>query len=795
MGLFALVALTGCSVTDNAGLTSSAAIHGYVGDAHQPVSGSAIQLYEAGTQGAKSAATPILASPVRTDAGGHFVVAGTFTCASPKSQIYLVATGGSPGLAAGTQNAALTLMTVLGSCDELSTMADVSVNEVTTAASLWPLSSYMASASRLGSASGDPSFSSAITQAQTLIELGQAGSSDTAAPADESAAAAKLNTLANALHPCVYSTGGVAGDGTACGDLFSLLAAQTAGDAPTNTLDAALRIAQNSSLRLNGLFQLASTDPAFQPALAQSPADWQLTSSAAAPIVPPLVDTSGTGQTTVQAAKAVKPVTPTLATAAVPLMTLPHSSIYTGSVLTGNIRLSQPAGSGGVVVSLQNSSPAAVQVVPSVVVIAAGQETGTFTYTGVSAGSGTVTASAPGLATASATVSVAALPASSYSGPLTITKGGTYSGKWSSSDPSVPAVTILTDQPVIIQNSIITGPGSLIWANTGGPAGIHLQVSNVLGIEQNPNVTGLAKGNFLTFTHGTSLEVDHSTMIGVNNGIAVVSSTMSYLQLVDNTAIDVDDRASNGQGGMETTRPEYGHTILLSDVAATQGANIGWNQLINQQGVASVEDIISVYDSQGASNSLPITIHDNYVQGAVTSPGVGYSGGGIITDGGGVAPESVPAFVMINNNQVVDTENYGLAIAAGHDVTLKNNRVFSTGRNASGAWLEIPGFGTPTAYYLWNCYNSSSFYNNQLGYNYGALVRPDGNGNAVRSDLMLVTTSVPLNDTAPSNAFLQPSDAAMPTPEDESSEYFRWEGKLQTAGQTLGISASLLPAL
>jgi hypothetical protein len=794
MGLFALVALTGCSVTDNAGLTSSSTIHGYVGDAQQPVSGSTIQLYEAGTQGAKSAATAVLASPVHTDGDGKFVIPGNFTCASPKSQIYLVATGGSPGLAAGTQNQALTFMTVLGSCDELSATAEVPVNEMTTAASLWPLSSYMASASQLGSVSGDPSFASAITQAHELLELGQSASSDTTSVVDASTATATLNTLANALHPCAYSTGGVAGDGTACGDLFSLLAAQTAGGAPTNTLDAALRIAQNASLKLNGLFQLASVDTAFQPALAQSPADWELTSGAA-PILPPIENASTATQNTAQATKAVKPVAHALATATVPLMTLPNSSIYTGSVLTGSLTLSQPAGSAGVVVSLQNSSPAAVQVVPSVVVIPAGQETGTFNYTGVSAGSGTLTATAPGFTTASATVSVAALPASSYAGPLTITQGGTYSGKWSSSNPSVPAVTILTDQPVIIQNSIITGPGALIWANTGGPAGIHLQVSNVLGIEENPNVAGMAKGNFLTFTHGTSLEVDHSTMIGVNNGIAVVSSTMSYLQLVDNTAIDVDDRASNGQGGMETTRPQYGHTILLSDVAATQGANIGWNQLINQQGVASVEDIISIYDSQGASNSLPITVHDNYVQGAVTSPGMGYSGGGIITDGAGVAPESVPAFVMINNNQVVDTENYGLAIAAGHDVTLKNNRVFSTGRNASGAWLEIPGFGTPTAYYLWNGYNNSVFYNNQLGYNYGALVRPDGSGNAVRSDLMLVTTSVPLNDTAPSNTFVLPGDASVPTPEDESSEYSRWLGKLQTAQQTLGISASLLPAL
>jgi hypothetical protein len=476
------------------------------------------------------------------------------------------------------------------------------------------------------------------------------------------------------------------------------------------------------------------------------------------------------------------------------LLTLPKSSIYTGSVLTGNITLSQPAGSGGVEVSLQNSALTAVQVVPSVVEIAAGQTTGTFTYTGVSAGTATLTASAPGSPTATASVAVATIPGT-FAGPLTITKGGTYSGNWKSTDPNVPAVTISTDQPVIIQNSIITGPGELIWANGGGPAGIHLQVSNVLGIGLNPNVNGMTRGNFITFTHGTSLEVDHSTMIGVRDGICVVSSTMSSLQLVNNTAIDVDDRLSNGDGGMQTARPQYGHTILLDDVVATNGATVAWNQLINQQGAASGEDVISVYDSQGASMSVPISIHDNYVQGAVTSPGAGYSGGGIITDGAGVAPESVPAFVMMENNQVVDTENYGLAIAAGHDVTIQDNRVISTGRNASGAWLEIPGFGTPVAYYLWNGYNNSVFFNNHVINNYGALVRPDVNSNAVRSDLMLVTTSVPLNDTASSNTFISPSDPTVPTPQDESSEYFRWTAKAAAAGEMFGISASLLPTL
>ena len=49
-----------------------------------------------------------------------------------------------------------------------------------------------------------------------------------------------------------------------------------------------------------------------------------------------------------------------------------------------------------------------------------------------------------------------------WSGPLTITQGGTYSGNWRSTDPNTPAVTVATTAPVVIQNSHVTGPNDLI---------------------------------------------------------------------------------------------------------------------------------------------------------------------------------------------------------------------------------------------------------------------------------------------------------------------------------------------
>ncbi|MBB5365514.1 NPCBM/NEW2 domain-containing protein, partial [Deinococcus humi] len=72
-----------------------------------------------------------------------------------------------------------------------------------------------------------------------------------------------------------------------------------------------------------------------------------------------------------------------------------------------------------------------------------------------------------------------------YSGPLVITKGGTYRGNWQSLDPKVPAVYVKTSEPVIIEGSNLRGRGELIrgWF-------MNLTVRNSNGYGMNPNVYG-----------------------------------------------------------------------------------------------------------------------------------------------------------------------------------------------------------------------------------------------------------------------------------------------------------------
>ena len=168
VGLLALplsLVLTGCSIGPTtaskpaAGLARSGVVRG----GQQPIVGANIQLYAVGTTGDASAATSLLNSAVQTDQSGSFSITSDYTCPSASTEVYLVATGGNPGLAAGTNNAGIAMMAALGQCSSLGVSTFIFVDEVTTIGSLAALYPYMSSATHLGSGSGDSAqFASAF---------------------------------------------------------------------------------------------------------------------------------------------------------------------------------------------------------------------------------------------------------------------------------------------------------------------------------------------------------------------------------------------------------------------------------------------------------------------------------------------------------------------------------------------------------------------------------------------------------------------------------------------------------
>jgi hypothetical protein len=268
--------LAGCGMgpitTSGGGGTMS--LQGQVHGGQQPVAGSTIQLYTVGTGGNGTAATPMLTETVTTDSGGNFSITNAYTCGENSSgsaitssnQVYLVATGGNPGV--GTNNPALAMVAPLGPCSNLSAATTILVNELTTVAAAWSLAPFATSATHIAaSATNSLGITNAFLDAALLVNT-TTGTPATL-PSNLTIETGKLNALADALAGCVNSDGT-----TACAPLFS--AATVGSSTPTDTFTAALNIVKHPGQNVAAVFGAIGTDVPFATTLTASPNDWTM---------------------------------------------------------------------------------------------------------------------------------------------------------------------------------------------------------------------------------------------------------------------------------------------------------------------------------------------------------------------------------------------------------------------------------------------------------------------------------------------------------------------------------------
>ena len=237
----------------------------------QPIAGATIQVYAAGTTGNGSAPTALLSTTLATDATGAFTVPAAYPCPASSSQLYVVAQGGKAG-ASPASNSAITLATVVGPCNEVTASSQFVLNEVTTAATVWGLSQFLATGASLGaSATNAQGLTNAFATVANLANLSTGTAPGTTFPSNGASPAAKVNTLANLLNTCTGATT----DLSLCTNLFT--AATPAGAlAPTNTFDAALNLVRNPSTNVTALYKQSLASTAFTPALTTAPSDWTL---------------------------------------------------------------------------------------------------------------------------------------------------------------------------------------------------------------------------------------------------------------------------------------------------------------------------------------------------------------------------------------------------------------------------------------------------------------------------------------------------------------------------------------
>ncbi len=271
--LISILILSSCGGglgTPGFNITLAGKVHG----GQQAVSGSTIQLYAAGATGYASAATPLLTKTVTSDGAGDFSITGDYSCPTLSTQVYIVATGGNPGLAPGTNNTALSMMAALGPCGQLKSAPFIFIDEVTTVASVYALAPFMSTGggTKLGATSTNAQgLANAFATVNNLTNTAQGTTPGPTLPTGATAPTAELNTLADLLSLCV-NTSGPAGE---CTTLFND-ATPSGLSAPTNTIDAMLDIALNPGHNVSALFNLVTGIVPFEPTLAAAPNDWTM---------------------------------------------------------------------------------------------------------------------------------------------------------------------------------------------------------------------------------------------------------------------------------------------------------------------------------------------------------------------------------------------------------------------------------------------------------------------------------------------------------------------------------------
>lgn len=279
--------LSGCAmgtqgVTSAAATPASKTVKGKSFGGQQAVAGGQIVVYQYGTGGYGTTATPIATTV--TDAAGNFNV--NYPCTDPNAPVYILSLGGRPGLNL-PNNSAIVLGAGLGTCATSET-GYVTINEISTTVLAFSLSHFF---STNGSDTNTPdtfgaptSLTPAITRVNSVL-IPTMISVQNGYPNPSSATftneGAKILTLADILGACVNSAGP---DSPACSNLFQFTT-PSGGTAPTDTLQAAVNMALNPGANVAQLYAQVppSGSSAFSGSLPTQPNDWTIAVSYTTP--------------------------------------------------------------------------------------------------------------------------------------------------------------------------------------------------------------------------------------------------------------------------------------------------------------------------------------------------------------------------------------------------------------------------------------------------------------------------------------------------------------------------------
>ena len=260
--------VAGCSLSPVSGAPGSSTAFHFNGKIHggqQAVSGSTIQLFAANSTTNAGASTSMLTNPVTSASDGSFSITGDYTCPSSNPLVYIVARGGNPGLPGTVNNTSLAMMSLLGTCQALLTggaSTFIWIDELTTVASVQAIASFMTDYSHVGAAPSSPTaLAGAFDNATSEVSFstGQFNGGGNSQQLPE----VTLNTMADVIAACINTDG----SGSPCSTLL-------ADTSSTDTITAALHIAQSPGTNTAQLYGLIPPTPPFQPYFTSVPSDF-----------------------------------------------------------------------------------------------------------------------------------------------------------------------------------------------------------------------------------------------------------------------------------------------------------------------------------------------------------------------------------------------------------------------------------------------------------------------------------------------------------------------------------------
>lgn len=349
-------------------------------------------------------------------------------------------------------------------------------------------------------------------------------------------------------------------------------------------------------------------------------------------------------------------------------------------------------------------------------------------------------------------------PDPTWTGPITINAGGTYTGAWESSG-STPPITIITTAPVVLRGYARNLAGATLIKCPDGLA-VQLTVDHLTGYGGSTYSTS---GRFLEARDFKSITVTNC-MLESLRGIDLVYGVAASSIVIQR------NRCKNIQGNGKTP---VGNFVQLR-VVQNASIDVSWNEIVNEYNLSDPEDIISIYYTRNAH------VYDNMLWHQ-SKPGnaqnTSSQGGITLDESEGPSPLGGCNNNIVERNQVID--GYGIVAYTtngGANNILRDNRIVADQYLPNG---QVKGNGYGTALGILVGGQQNRAYGNTVGYVDYTQTRTDFNAAS------LAGSSVGGTAEEQNNTHL----ASYPGPvtnAQEQAEWTSWLQKLSSNNITLG---------